>query len=72
MKESYGERLATHTGPESCGVARKGDVEAWTGERTGRIFTRLSELLRDADSVETGRSPSSVVISRNERSKFPF
>jgi len=25
MKESYGERLATHTGPESCGVARKGD-----------------------------------------------
>ena len=31
MKKSYGEGLATHTGPESCGAAREGGVEAWTG-----------------------------------------
>ena len=29
MKESYGEGLATHTAPESCGVACKGGVEAF-------------------------------------------
>ena len=44
MKESYGEGLATHTGPESCGAARKGGVEALTGERAGRVFSREREL----------------------------
>jgi hypothetical protein len=28
MKEPYGEGLATHTGPESCGAAREGGIEA--------------------------------------------
>ena len=35
MKEPYGEGRATHTGPESCGVVRKGKAEALTGEGTG-------------------------------------
>ena len=51
MKESYGEGLATHTGPESCGAAREGGDEAWTGERMGRVFSRERTLLRDADAV---------------------
>ncbi len=51
MKESYGEGLATHTGPESCGAAREGGVEALTGERAGRVFSRVRNLLRDADAV---------------------
>jgi hypothetical protein len=56
MKESYGEGLATHTGPESCGAAREGGDEAWTGERAGRVFSRVRTLLRDADAVgESGR-----------------
>ena len=40
MKESYGEGLATHAGPESCGAAREGGFEALTGEHTGRVFSR--------------------------------
>ncbi len=51
MQESYGEGLATHTGPESCGATRKGGVEALTGVRAGRVFSRERESLRDADAV---------------------
>ena len=56
MKESYGEGLATHTGPESCGAAREGGDEAWTGERMGRVFSRERAILRDADAMgDSGR-----------------
>jgi len=51
MQKSYESGLATHIGPESCGAARKGGVEALTGERTGRVFSRVRNLLRDADAV---------------------
>lgn len=61
MKVSYVEGVANHNGPESCGAAREGGVEALTGERTGRVLSReiyaLSrkrQVLRDADAVETG------------------
>ena len=50
MKESYVEGLATHNGPESCGVTREGGGEALTGERAGRVFSRVTQL-RDADAV---------------------
>jgi len=52
MKESYGEGLASHTDPESCGVTREGGVEALTGARAGRVFSRENIVLRDADAVE--------------------
>jgi hypothetical protein len=56
MKKSYECELATHIGPESCGAARKGGVEALTGGRAGRVLSRVRELLRDADAVgESGR-----------------
>ena len=56
MRKSYECELATHIGPESCGAARKGGVEALTGERAGRVLSRVSGLLRDADAVgESGR-----------------
>src|ERR1700687_6147585 len=56
MKESYGEGLATHTGPESCGGARKSTAEALTGVRAGRVFSRERRSLRGADAVkESGR-----------------
>jgi RNA-directed DNA polymerase len=56
MKESYGEGLATHADPESCGAVCKDRVEALTGARAGRIFSRERVTLRDADAVgESGR-----------------
>ena len=56
MKESYESGLTTHIGPESCGAAREGGVEALTGERAGRVFSRVRTSLRDADAVgESGR-----------------
>src|SRR6267143_2471085 len=56
MQKSYESGSATHIGPESCGAARKGGVEALTGERAGRVFSRVRTFLRDADAVgESGR-----------------
>ena len=60
MKVSYVKGLANHNGPESCGAAREGGVEALAGERTGRVLSReihallrKRQVLRDADAVET-------------------
>jgi RNA-directed DNA polymerase len=56
MKKSYESGLATHIGPESCGAAREGGVEALTGESAGRVYSRERHSLRDADPVgERGR-----------------
>ena len=61
MKVSYVEDLANHNGPESCGAAREGGVEALTGGRTGRVLSReiyallrKQQVLRDVDAVERG------------------
>src|SRR5258707_7360422 len=56
MQKSYECEVATHIGSESCGAARKGGVEALTGYRAGRVFSRVRTFLRDADAVgESGR-----------------
>jgi hypothetical protein len=56
MKESYGEGLATHAGPASCGAVCEDRVEALTGARAGRVFSRERKILWDADAVgERGR-----------------
>jgi hypothetical protein len=59
MKVSYVKGLANHNGPESCGAAREGGVEALTGGCTGRVLSReihallrKQQVLRDADAVE--------------------
>src|ERR1700745_509992 len=51
MKESHAEGSATHSGPESCGASCEGSVEALTGVRAGREFSRERTFLRDADVV---------------------
>ena len=53
MKESYVKGLANHSGPESCGGARKSDGEALTGEGAGRVLSRERYRTRDADPVRT-------------------
>jgi hypothetical protein len=50
MKNSYCKGLATHTDPESCGAAREGGVEALTGDRAGRVFSRVRNSLRSSMS----------------------
>ena len=58
MEVSYGEGVASHTGPESCAVAREGRGEALTGECAGRVSSRESfGQLRGAGAVETGGRP---------------
>jgi hypothetical protein len=61
MKVAYVEGVANHNGPESCGAAREGGVEALTGEGIGRVLSReiyallrKQQVLRDADAVEMG------------------
>jgi hypothetical protein len=76
MKKSYESGLATHMGPESCGAAREGGVEALTGERAGRVFSRVRESLRDADAVGESGRPHRVhryreVCQSPARSKTP-
>jgi hypothetical protein len=54
MKVSCNEGLANHTGPESCGAAREGGDEALTGEGAGRVFSRETYTLRNADAFRVG------------------
>ena len=62
MQESYGEGLATRTGPESCAAVR----EALTGVRAGRVLSRES-LLRSADAVRRSGRPYPVRRHRETR-----
>ena len=67
MKESYAEGLAAHSGPESCGDAREGVVEALTGVRAGRVLSRERKFLLDADAVGEGGRPYSAYRYREMR-----
>src|SRR3981081_3067649 len=67
MQKSYEWEVATHIGPESCGAARKGGVEALTGERAGRVFSRVRKSLRDADAV--GESGRPHLVRRNREAR---
>ena len=67
MQKSYECEVATHIGPESCGAARQGGVEALTGKRAGRVFSRVRQLLRDADAVRRCGRPHRVHRYREVR-----
>lgn len=67
MKESYGEGVAIHTGPESCGGTREGAVEALTGETAGQgIEPRKHPRLRDADAHGAERKARSGASIRQD------
>ena len=51
MRVPYGEGVASHTGPESCGDDREVVVEALTGDvRAGRLSPEILTV-RDADAL---------------------
>ena len=52
MKEPDTEGPATHSGPESCGHARKDVPEALTGVRAGRVLSRESLNAPGAHAVQ--------------------
>ena len=67
MNESYGEGVAIHTDPESCGAACKGGVEALTGARAGRLCSREQTFLRGADAVRRSGMPTRrIEIARGD------
>src|SRR5437879_9001932 len=70
MRVSYGEGLANHTGPESCGADRKVVVEALTGVRAGWVSSLENVFRPSADGLRpsegnTGR----IVIARFVRAR---
>jgi hypothetical protein len=74
MKESYGEGVATRTGPESCAGGGDPTGEALTGVRAGRVSSREihapwrePRVLRGADAVEVGGRPHSARRQREAR-----
>ena len=66
MEKSYECDVATHIGPESCGAARESSVEALTGERAGRVWSRETSL-RDADALGACGRPHRVHRYREVR-----
>jgi len=69
MKEPYSERLASHTGPESCIGAREDTDEALTGVHTDQVLsceiqpsgapTLLSEAEGNTEGSDMRELPSS-------------
>ena len=65
MRVSNVKGLANHDDPESCGGARKGAVEALTGESAGWVLSREMIDIRDADPVgERGRPQPTCRIGK--------
>jgi hypothetical protein len=72
VKVSYVEGVANHNGLESCGVARKGDVEALTEERAGWVLSRENmtllrkqQALQGADALEiSGKATLDAPLSQ--------
>jgi RNA-directed DNA polymerase len=83
VKVSCVEGVASHNGPESCGVVREDGVEALTGGGTGWVLSRemhsllrKQQVLRGADVLGTDGRQHRVhrprkVCSDHARSKTP-
>jgi hypothetical protein len=67
MKESYGEGIANHTGPESCAVVREDGGEALTRVRTGWVWSRERGVTPERRRCRGWRKATSVVSSCETR-----
>ena len=69
MEVSCDEGVASHVGPESCGHARKGVVEALTGEDAGRVLSLENVILWSADAILSGGRQQRSVRQREGQSR---
>lgn len=52
MQKPYGEGLANHTVPESCGASGNAGTEALTGMRTGCVLSPEMKLISSVDGLQ--------------------
>mgnify|MGYP001237910366 CR=1 FL=1 len=66
MEESYGEGIASHTGPESCLYVGNVMLEALTGGNAGRVLSLESGVIVPGADVllAYGRQHRGIVIAR--------
>ena len=57
MRVSYGEGLANHAGPESCGSIREDVAEALTGVRAGWVLSLEKVFIPSAAGSESVSGP---------------
>ncbi len=69
MEVSCDEGVANHVGPESCGHAREGVVEALTGEDAGRVLSLENVILWSADAILSGGRQQRLVRHRKDPSR---
>jgi hypothetical protein len=67
MKESYGEGVANHTGPESCVAVREDGGEALARVRTGWVLSRERGVTPERRRYRGWRKATSVVLSSKTR-----
>jgi len=77
MKEPDDEDVASHIGPESCAVGRKGGSEALTGVHVGWVLSREIANVQGADAVKISGRPHCARRYRElsadpARSKTPY
>ena len=64
MQVLYSEGVATHTGPEPCGVSREGHGEASAGERAGWPLSRERRKFRTPTGLRTRKATWGAALSR--------
>ncbi len=62
MEESYGEGLASHTGPESCLDDPRGRGEALTGESTGGLLSSEITSFRRPSKWNGAKATEGIAI----------
>ena len=63
MRVSYGEGLASHTDPESCGGIREDAIEALTGVRAGWVLSLENVFIRSADGLRPSEGNTGRIAS---------
>jgi hypothetical protein len=66
VKVRYSERVAIHTGPESCAGCREAVREALIGGRTGEVLSGESNVVQGADAVVACRRQQARVRHRED------